>query len=72
MESPLLHPMRRKVVVGKHSCCDVPHPTLCVNDVSPAGNVELSFGGGTQYVSSSNLRELSALFLELADAMEGK
>lgn len=80
MISPLIvEEVRLKLVNGVHTTA-ASHAKLSVGVMTVTGigtkSVPLSFGfmdtPGTQWATAEDLRELSALFLKMADALEAK
>lgn len=85
MDSPLLQPIpqpKRKVVCGEHITTRG-RAIFTVHSVTgdsvhgyrlrvSQGPTDLTVKPTTSLVSADDLRELSALFAELADALEGK
>ena len=61
---------KRQIVAGLHvTACSYAHLS-----VKPVDNdsVELQFGDKSQYLAADDLRELAALFTDMADILDGE
>lgn len=78
MESPLLQPVptpKRKVVVGTHETASNIPARFRIRQVFDGRCIDAVLGhegNKSEQLNIADLRELSQLFAEIADALEGK